>query len=341
MNRRCPKCIHPSSGQKLYNPADISQDVSVSSIQQKEDKLEISWNDNHHSTFPLSWLRDHCYSKKNLIAKTDPKLKTWKNGLKIPTLPFEEVMNTPEGLREWLDELYTVGLVKITGCSVAPGTVERLARRISHPRETMYGTIFDVVSIPDAMNIAYTSTALDPHMDLLYYEAPPGLQFLHCLVSEAKGGLSTFMDAFQCADIMRTESPDLFNVITRVPTTYHKQGKDHSLSLQKTIVEVNDNGHIVGVNYSPQFGGVISVPEEEVLDYYRAVSAFTEITRRKEMELSFHLKPGEIITFNNRRVLHGRTSFDANSGGRHLQGIYVDLDEFYSKYRTFHRRETK
>lgn len=76
-------------------------------------------------------------------------------------------MSTPEGLRKWLDELYTIGLVKITGCSTAAGTVEKLARRISHPRETMYGTIFDVVSIPDAMNIAYTSTALDPHMDLL------------------------------------------------------------------------------------------------------------------------------------------------------------------------------
>lgn len=50
--------------------------------------------------------------------------------------------------------------------------------------------------------------------------------------------------------------------------------------------------------------------------------------------------------YSNRRVLHGREGFDPNSGERHLQvikkwretdvkGVYVDLDEFYSKYRIY------
>ena len=30
-------------------------------------------------------------------------------------------------------------------------------------------------------DIAYTGEKLSLHMDLLYYESPPGLQLLHCL----------------------------------------------------------------------------------------------------------------------------------------------------------------
>ena len=31
------------------------------------------------------------------------------------------------------------------------------------------------------INIAYSNVKLDFHMDLVYYESPPGLQLLHCI----------------------------------------------------------------------------------------------------------------------------------------------------------------
>ncbi len=48
---------------------------------------------------------------------------------------------------------------------------------IRHPP----GTIFDVVSTDNPINIAYSNIALDLHQDLPYYESPPGVQLLHCL----------------------------------------------------------------------------------------------------------------------------------------------------------------
>lgn len=33
----------------------------------------------------------------------------------------------------------------------------------------------------DPVNIAFTDMELDFHMDLVYYESPPGLQMLHCV----------------------------------------------------------------------------------------------------------------------------------------------------------------
>jgi alpha-ketoglutarate-dependent taurine dioxygenase len=34
------------------------------------------------------------------------------------------------------------------------------------------------------------------------------------------------------------------------------------------------------------------------------------------------MKPGQVICFNNRRILHGRNEFVLNGGVRHLQGYY-------------------
>ncbi len=84
-------------------------------------------------------------------------------------------------------------------------------QRIAYIRPTMYGTVFDVKSVPQPINIAYTSLKLDLHQDLLYitgklhhsafvtsyYETPPGIQFLHCIQNEAKGGESVFVDGIK------------------------------------------------------------------------------------------------------------------------------------------------
>ena len=51
------------------------------------------------------------------------------------------------------------------------------------------------------------------------------------------------------------------------------------------------------------------------------------------MKIEFKMEPGDMVSFNNRRVLHARNEFDPNTGERHLQGTYIDLDDFYSRYR--------
>ena len=52
---------------------------------------------------------------------------------------------------------------------------------------------------------------------------------------------------------------------------------------------------------------------------------------KKNTDLKKALKSGEIFCFDNRRILHGRTKFEANSGHRHLQGYYIERDEVLSK----------
>ena len=66
------------------------------------------------------------------------------------------------------------------------------------------------------------------------------------------------------------------------------------------------------------------------------------LTRDVNYRLTFRLEAGQMMAFDNRRVLHGRESFDPLTGFRHLHGCYVDLGEFKGRLRQlvwlFHRR---
>ena len=51
------------------------------------------------------------------------------------------------------------------------------------------------------------------------------------------------------------------------------------------------------------------------------------------------VKADALITFDNRRVLHGRRGFDASSGSRHLQCCYLEGDELACRLRVLERRK--
>ena len=67
-----------------------------------------------------------------------------------------------------------------------------------------------------AINIAYTGEPLASHMDLCYYESPPGLQLLHCLAFDGgvEGGETTLIDAFAVAEQLRREEPEVTLTLT-------------------------------------------------------------------------------------------------------------------------------
>ena len=81
----------------------------------------------------------------------------------------------------WLSALHETGATLLTGVPCAPEKVTEVARLVGPVQPQIYGEAWDVVAQEGAINIAYTGEPLAAHMDLCYYESPPGLQLLHCL----------------------------------------------------------------------------------------------------------------------------------------------------------------
>ena len=73
----CPKDIHPTAKERLFNIMDVSENIQPESYKiNDEGKLEIIWNEGSHTShFEPSWLRSHCYTinyNKTQIFSTAP-----------------------------------------------------------------------------------------------------------------------------------------------------------------------------------------------------------------------------------------------------------------------------
>lgn len=66
---------------------------------------------------------------------------------------------------------------------------------------------------------------------------------------------------------------------------------------------------------------------------------FLEYLQDPRFLITLKLEAGEMLVFDNRRMLHGRKAFDPTTGGRHLQGCYLDTSEVLSRMRMLERDE--
>ena len=73
------------------------------------------------------------------------------------------------------------------------------------------------------------------------------------------------------------------------------------------------------------------MPDADIEPYYEAYATFARLMDVSATRLERRLQPGDMVCFNNRRMAHGRRSFQLNGGVRHLHGCYLNIDEFKSQ----------
>ena len=96
---------------------------------------------------------------------------------------------------------------------------------------------------------------------------------------------------------------------------------------------LNRSGELERINHSvPQRDSFLNIPVENVEIWYRAMKKFVQIIH--EEAVIFKTEPGDILTFNNIRLIHGRTGYtDTVDNSRYIVGAYLDWDEIYSRLR--------
>lgn len=257
--------------------------------------------------------------------------------------PFGDILTSEDELYSWLSCINEKGLCVLRNVPQEEGAVLRVSGLVGPPSHTIYGDTFSVKVDPDPINIAFSDAPLEFHMDLAYFESPPGLQFLHAIQFDEAiiGGLSTFIDAHAVAEELKERDAESFEVLRRVPATFVKDHIDRAepvqLFYQRPHINTTYDGEVNAVFWAPPFEGPLHIPFGDVEAYYRAYGVFRDLLNSEEMKEKygheFRLKPGDLVTFNNRRMLHGRTAFTSANGTRHLQGTYVDIDRFLNKLR--------
>lgn len=330
----CDTCYDNKTNQKKVNNNKLNAVPSGINFNKKNQTLEVLWDNIHISQYTLSYLLKRVCVKNNYSEIENKKIKKTS---------FNDYMNNKK-TNSVLKALNNDGIIILTGVPRVVNIIRSVAEIIAPIQKTIYGEIFNIRVDKKPINIAYTDQALPLHMDLPYYESPPGLQLLHCLNFNhtVQGGLSTFLDVVKVANTFMQQHPKEFNILAKIPACFQKvhinRKKPVNMIYHRPHFITNTKNELIAVNWSPPFEGPIKVNNKEMINYYHAYRKFKSAidTAFNRYGHQFKLNTGEIVIFNNRRLLHGRTKIDKvqKKTDRWLQGCYISMDDFVNKFRT-------
>ncbi|WP_448631919.1 MULTISPECIES: gamma-butyrobetaine dioxygenase [Pseudomonas fluorescens group] len=339
-NCPCPQCVYSVTREQVLEIVDVPEDLTPDTTWlDDEGCLCVDWQDGHQSRFDPGWLRAHAYDEPSRAERlaSKPQRRLWQHDLPLPVFDYQAVMEDADALLQWLLAVRDIGLTQVRGVPTEPGSLQRLAQRISFIRESNFGVLFNVQSKADADSNAYTAFNLPLHSDLPTRELQPGLQFLHCLVNDAQGGESIFVDGFAVAEALRQEAPDDFEALCRIPVEFRNKDRHSDYRCLAPIIALDALGHVAEIRMANFLRGPFDTSAEQMPGLYRAYRRLIALTREPRLRLVRRLEPGQLWCFDNRRTLHARNAFDPATGARHFQGCYVDRDELLSRIRVLQR----
>lgn len=340
-NCGCTRCRHPATLERILDPLSVPSDLDAASASITDaGALQVVWQpEDHVSDYESDWLRAH-RGGTHARSQRDPAPVTWGAELSeaMPGADHEAVTGDDSTLLHWLRLLRDTGVAVLRGTPREPLSVLALAALIGPARATNFGEHFDVVSKPEPNSNAYTALGLLCHTDLPNWERPPDYQLLHCLENEAKGGDSILVDGFRAAAALRRREPAAYRLLTQRPIDFRFQDRESDIRFRAPTIALDETGAVKEVRFNFAVMDAISAPAERIGPLCRALRAFAAVVRDPTLECHYRLSPGELLIFDNRRVLHGRAAFDPSTGRRHLQGCYVDRDQLLSRIRVLERQ---
>ena len=356
---RCPRCRDPSSTQKTFQTTDIPENLKARSVEvDEEGDIKITWDNDipgfgpdHVSSFSKHFLHRHLTQQTLADTRFEPpEPRLWSRTRitrELRTIKYEDYMKEDEALYHALLHLNIHGILLLKDVPESETAVEDITSRMGTLRDTFYGRTWDVKSVPEAKNVAYTQQRLGLHMDLLYMANPPGLQLLHCLKNTCEGGSSLFSDAFYAVSQLHQKHVTILSG-AKIGYQYKNAGEyyyhEHPVIERRSYRSNTDPQRRVlkHVNYSPPFqADHIATAFHQSSSFPSLLKSLRKFADRIEDPINLYeykMQEGECVIFNNRRVLHGRKEFDTTHGERWLKGAYVDTDVFMSRFRVLNEK---
>ncbi|XP_033637140.1 gamma-butyrobetaine dioxygenase-like [Asterias rubens] len=345
-NCLCKQCYQSSLQSRIFSFTSIDVEmIPIYAVPGDEGKtVRLTWPDGHFGEYPSDWLRKHRFENSFTDPTFDSELQYWKTDLidsgTLRRFNFHDIVSNDEALYEWLMEMKLTGICLVEGAGMVEGQVKHLGDRVLFLRSTYYGPTSHVVVKYNATNIAFTGKAFPMHTDLAFLHRPPGAQMIHC-IEQAKGpgGENWFTDGFKVALDLKREDPEAFELLSTTLMEYQDIGEDvygrfHQHSRHPTI-SLDRDGNPEHV-YLSDHGRMpmMRIPVKNTQALYRALKKFSNMYHHPDNVCAYKLREGDIMTFDNRRVIHGRGSFEVTSNSsRHLETGYLEWDEINSRLR--------
>ncbi|XP_023941064.1 gamma-butyrobetaine dioxygenase [Bicyclus anynana] len=344
-NCRCEQCFHLSAKSRILELNKFNVNVKVKDVIREETSIQVIWDDEHLSRYSLNWLKLRSFTPQEQLKYTNelyrPVKTPWHGNdfHKVCTRhDYKEILDSDAALYRWLLDLSTYGVALVQNAPQSEAALDKIVERIGFTKRTHYGVKFVVENVANTSNVAYLSSNLQMHVDLPYYEYCPGVNMLHCLVQTlGEGGENLLSDGHFAASYMKEHHPAEYKLLIDTEVEWSDVGVEHGNEFFKLyrspVISLDRHGQIKRINFSvPQRGSHFPCPIEIVKPWYEAHNLFYELN--KKFAAKFKTKVGDILVFDNIRLLHGRNAYEDKSDNvRKLIGAYLDWDEIYSRFR--------
>ena len=329
-----PKTTHPDSLEQLINLLSIPDDLSIKYAEiTKSGSMRIIWfPENHESFYDPSWLR--FWGKNRFNKKVGlPNTKLWKN---FSDRNFPNVVllkeKQEECLLKWLNHLKVYGVAILKGIGCKTKDLQKTIETFGIIKESNFGKVFDVKLEEEPISNAYTNIELPLHGDLCTRQFMPKYQFLHCLENSSEAGESLLADGFMLTKILKESEPSAFKSLTKTNVHFINKAPSSDYQWVEKVITLDNSENVTEVRLSPWLRGPVCGNEKEEEDFYKAFRTFMKLAQETEHQAKIKLEAGDLLAFDNTRVLHGRNAI-GKGGKRWLRGCYMDGDDVDSTLR--------
>ena len=324
------------SGQRLTDITDLPREPRIRSASLSGSDLLLQWQgENRASLIGLDWLYQQCC--EGAVGAPASAPHPWLEGSRLDAkrdfawLSLSALLADTAARGAWLLRLVQEGIAFLRDVPQRDAGILEAMAAVGQVAETNYGLVFDVRVVPQPENLAYSDVGLGLHTDNPYREPVPGFQALHTLVAAPDGGDSLFADGWALAAYLRDTDPDTFAVLTRTAVPFHYRSQQAELYAERPLIALNCSGSIVAVHYNSRSIAPLRLPARECSVFYAAYRQFGELLRERRFQLTTRLEGGDLVLFDNQRILHGRTGFASARHPRHLRGCYLTRDSVFSQ----------
>jgi gamma-butyrobetaine dioxygenase len=322
------------SGQRLTDVVDLPAAPRIRAATLNDPNVQIAWQDEPRlSSFAIDWLYEQAYRPAQGALMARP----WLEGARLDARrdfswqALATLASDRQARLHWLTRLLQDGIAFISDVPRVESGILEAMTLVGRIAETNYGLVFDVRAMPQPENLAYSDVGLGLHTDNPYRDPVPGFQALHTLLAAPDGGDSLFADGFAVAECLRQASPAAFAELTRTAVPFRYRSRSADLYAERPLIALDCAGAVRAVHYNSRAIAPLPLAARDCASFYAAYRQLAGLLREPRFQLATRLADGELVVFDNQRVLHGRTGFASARHPRHLRGCYLTRDSVYSE----------
>lgn len=313
LRHNCDQDRHPLTRERTVDSAELPDGLAAVEADVIDGVLRIRWaHDQRISRYPLAWLREHAYA----VDRTETPPPPSELGLIELSGSFADAGAILERVA-----IHGAAVVRHDG-DAETETEQWIAAFATHGLGvigTHFGRIEDLrtdnTTNANTDQLGYTDAGIELHTDQPFLDDPPRYQLLQSIRRADLGGDNALVDGRAALAYLESVDAPAARLLRTVPVTFHRKQQQ----FERVVIAPIVDGDRIRSSYFTE--APYALPFAEMSTWYRARDRFVRILREPRHQFRFALSPGDILLYDNHRMLHARTAF---RGPRWVRGVYFE-----------------